>query len=126
MAAPRILVVVDDEHARGLLVAVLRADGHTVDAAADRAETRRMIDLHAYTVVVSALRLRDLDGPGLVRLLEERRPLEMPSLIFVARAAFAPGLAHFLMESAASLLEWPCSPAAISRIVARSLLPASA
>ncbi|HSL50198.1 MAG TPA: response regulator [Candidatus Deferrimicrobiaceae bacterium] len=123
MASSRILVVVDDEHARGLLVAVLRADGHAVDAAANRAEALSAIDRHAYTVVLGALRMPGLDGPELVHALEERHPLEMPALIFLARPAFAPDLAHFLMESAAGLLEWPARPADISRIVARSLAP---
>lgn len=127
MASARILVVVDDEHARGLLVAVLRADGHAVDAAANRAEALSAIDRHAYTVVLAALRMPGLDGPELVHALEERHPLEMPpALIFLARQAFAPDLAHFLMESAAGLLEWPARPADISRIVARSLAPTPA
>jgi len=34
MVAGRLLVVMDDEHARGLLVAVLRSDGYPVDALA--------------------------------------------------------------------------------------------
>lgn len=126
MSAPRILVVEHDEHARGLLVAVLRADGHVVDGAASRAEAESLIDQHAYALVLSALRMPQLDGPELVRVLEERRPLEMPALIFLARPAFAPDLARFLMESAAPLLGWPAKPADISRIVARSLAPTPA
>ncbi|MEX2220622.1 MAG: response regulator [Candidatus Rokuibacteriota bacterium] len=126
MSTPRILVVEDDEHARGLLVAVLRADGHTVDAAATRAEAESLIDQHAYALVLSALRMPRLDGPELARVLEQRRPLEMPALIFLARIVFAPDLAHFLMESAARLLGWPATPADISRIVALSLVPTPA
>lgn len=62
MLAARLLVVMDDEHARGLLVAVLRADGYPVDAAATRAEALSLIDRHAYTLVLSALRMPQLDG----------------------------------------------------------------
>jgi len=65
MSSSRILVVVDDERARGLLVAMLRADGHAVDAAANRPD-------------------------------------------------------------ALSRLEWPVTPADISRVVARSLAPTPA
>lgn len=126
MSAPRILVVVDDEHARALLVSVLRADGHTVDAAADRAQALDLIDRHAYALVLSPLGMAGLDGPGLWRALEERRALRMPALIFIARPAFAPHQARFLMEQPAPLLGWPATPAAISRIVARSLAPAPA
>jgi CheY-like chemotaxis protein len=123
MSAPRILVVEHDEHVRGVLVSVLRADGHVVDRAASRAEAERLIDQHAYALVLSVLRMPHFDGPELVRVLEERRPLEMPALIFLARPAFTPDLARFLMESAAPLLQWPATPADISRIVARSLAP---
>ena len=127
MSGPRarLLVVMDDEHARGLLVAVLRADGYTVDAAATRADAVSLIDRHAYALVVSALRMPGLDGPALSRVLETRWPLEMPALIFVTQPAFTPDLARFLMESAAPL-PWPARPADISRIVARSLAPTPA
>lgn len=117
----RILVVESDEHVRGVLAAVLRADGYLVDAAASRAEAEGLIDRYAYALVLSALRMPGLDGPELSRVLEARRPIEMPALIFVTRPAFAPDHARFLMESAAALLGWPVSPADICRIVARSL-----
>jgi len=126
MLAARLLVVMDDEHARGLLVAVLRADGYPVDAAATRPEALSLIDRHAYALVLSALRMPQLDGPALAQVLEARRPLEMPALVFVTQPAFAPDLARFLMESAAPLLQWPARPADVSRIVARSLAPTPA
>lgn len=126
MARARLLIVMDDEHARGLLAAVLRADGYPVDAAATRVEALNLIDRHAYALVVSALRMPELDGPALSQALETRRPLEMPALIFVTQPAFTPDLARFLIESAAPLLPWPARPADISRIVARSLAPTPA
>jgi CheY-like chemotaxis protein len=123
---PRILVVADDEHVRGLLAAVLRADGHAVDAAADGAAAVALIERHAYAVVLSDLRMPRLDGPELVRVLEERRSGATPALIFLARPAFAPDLARFLIDSAAQVLGWPVRPADISRVVARALTPAPA
>jgi CheY-like chemotaxis protein len=126
MSAARLLIVMDDEHARGLLVTVLRADGYMVDAAATCADALGLIDRHAYTVVVSALRMPGLDGPALSLTLETRRPLEKPGLIFVTQTAFTADLARFLMESATPMLPWPASPADISRAVARSLAPTAA
>lgn len=126
MSPARLLVVMDDEHARGLLVAVLRADGYAVDAAPTRADAVSLIDRHAYALVVSALRMPALDGPALSLVLQTRWPLEMPALIFVTQPAFTPDLARFLMESAAPLLLWPARPADISRMVARSLAPTPA
>ena len=119
----RLLVVMDDEHARGLLVAVLRAEGYAVDAAASRGEGLSLIDRHAYALVVGALRMPGLAGPALSEALQARWPLEVPALIFVTQPAFAPDLARFLMESAAPLLPWPARPADIRRIVARALAP---
>jgi two-component system response regulator FlrC len=117
-----VLIVAEDEHARGLLAAVLRADGHVVDVAAGRAEAVALIEQHAYAVVLSDLRMPGLDGPELSRVLEARRPKDPgPALIFLARPTFAPDLAGFLMESAAPMLRWPARPADISRVVARAL-----
>jgi len=126
MLPGRLLVVMDDEHARGLLVAVLRSDGYKADAAATRAEALSLIDRHAYALVVSSLRMPHLDGPELSEVLQARWPLEMPALIFVTQPAFAPDLARFLMDSAAPLLQWPAPPADIRRLVARSLAPTPA
>jgi len=105
---------------------VLRAEGHAVDAAADGPTAVALIGRHAYAVVLSDLRMPRLDGPELVRVLEERRPDATPALIFLARPAFAPDLARFLIESAAQMLGWPARPADISRVVARALTPAPA
>jgi len=126
MRAARLLVVMDDEHARGLLVAVLRADGYRVDAAGSRAEALSLIDRHPYALVLSALRMPQLDGPALSEALEARWPLARPALVFVTQPVFAPDLARFLIESAAPLLQWPARPDDISRIVARSLAPTAA
>jgi CheY-like chemotaxis protein len=125
LPVPRILVVAADEHVRGLLAAVLRADGHAVDAATDRAAAMALIERHAYAVVLSDLRMPRFDGPELARMLEERRPDAMPALIFLVRPAFAPDLARFLMDSASQVLGWPVKPADISRVVARALTPAA-
>ena len=126
LSAPRILVVADDDHMRGLLAAVLRAEGHAVDTASDRATAVAFIERHAYGVVLSDLRMPRLDGPELVRALEEQRPDVMPALIFLVRSSFAPDLARFLMDAAAQVLGWPVRPADISRVVARALSPAPA
>lgn len=121
MPAQRILVVEGEERVRALVAAVLRADGHTVDAAGDRAQALELIDKHAYAAVLSDLRMPRLGGPELYRALQERRPRAVPALIFLTKPAFAPDLAGFLMESAAPVLTLPATPADISRTVTRAL-----
>ena len=123
--APRVLVVADDEQSRGLLTAVLRADGHAVDAAADRAEAVALIERHAYVVVLSDLRMHGLHGPELARVLSARPPgRATPAVLFLTRTPFAPDLAGFIIESGAPMLRWPAAPAEISHAVARALTPA--
>jgi CheY-like chemotaxis protein len=123
---PRILVITDDEQARGVLAAVLRADGHTVDVAADRSQAVGLIEAREYVLMLSDLRMPGLDGPELSRVLEARRPGAPTALIFVARPAFMPDLARFLIDVAAPVLVWPTKPAEISRVVARTLAAAAA
>ena len=119
---PRILVIAEDDQARGLLTSVLRADGHAVDAAANRTEAVTLIDRHSYTVALSDLRMREMDGPELMRVLRMRRSEgAAPSLIFLARPTFSPDLAGFIIESGAPMLRWPAAPAEISHAVARAL-----
>jgi len=125
-ARPRILVIADDEQARGVLAAVLRADGHTVDVAADRGQAVGLIEAREYAVMLSDLRMPGLDGPELSRVLQARRPGALTVLIFLARPAFMPDFARFLIDAAAPVLAWPTRPAEISRVVARTLAAVAA
>ncbi len=126
MTVQRILVIEDDEHIRDLLTAVLRVDGHTVDTARDRTEAMSLMDQHAYTLILSDLRLPKLEGPELYRLMRQRSwgPQTPPAVIFLTRAIFTPDFASFLMRSASPVLTWPATPADISRVVSRVLAPA--
>ena len=119
----RLLVVMDDEQPAGCwwrCFAPTATGGRGRDPAAALAD--RPARLRA---VLSALRMPQLDGPALSRRCGAVAA-QMPALIFVTQPAFAPDLARFLMESAASLLPWPARPADVSRIVARSLVPTPA
>lgn len=121
-SACRILVIAEDEQACGLLTSVLCADGHVVDAEADRTEAMTLIARHPYAAALSDLRMRGLDGPELVRVLS-RRPSEeaAPALILLARPAFAPDLAGFIIKSGVPMLRWPAAPAEIRRAVMEAL-----
>jgi DNA-binding NtrC family response regulator len=118
-APAHLLVIADDEHVRALLAAVLRADGHDVDVATDRAHAVGLIETREYAVVLSDLRMPGLEGPALAAVLEARRA---PStLIFLSRPVFVPDFARFLIKSAAPVLAWPAIPADVSQVVARAL-----
>lgn len=71
--ATRILIAEDDERARLALTDLLEDEGYEVTAAADGAEARSALEGGAtYDVAVLDIRMPELDGLSLLRLLEGR------------------------------------------------------
>ncbi len=75
VSSRRILVVDDDPGVRDLLVASLRADGHDVDP------TSNGLGRQWYDLIVSDLKMPELDGPSLSM---RRWPTELPHVLFVS------------------------------------------
>ncbi len=63
-APARILVVDDREDVRELLVVVLSGADRVVDAAGNGTEALRWLERDRYDLVVSDLKMPELDGPG--------------------------------------------------------------
>ena len=84
-SAGRILVVDDDKRARDFIVSSLRADGHEVDASSNSFEALRMLGRSWYDLIVSELRMPELDGPSLYSEVTRR----WPSPRFCSSAAMA-------------------------------------
>ena len=80
----RILVVDDDAGARDLIVSSLRADGHDVDVSSDGIEALRLLGREWYDLIVSNLRMPELDGPSLYTAVTQRWPAQPPPLLFLA------------------------------------------
>ena len=59
----RILVIEDDEMVRDAVAMILAADNREVVTAGNRVEALRFLDEGSYDVVVSDLRIPNLDGP---------------------------------------------------------------
>ena len=66
---PRLLVVDDDNAFRLSTAALLRADGHDVDVAADATAAVQALRAHAYDLVLLDLRMPGIDGIQLVETL---------------------------------------------------------
>ncbi len=78
-----VLVVEDDVTVAQLVADVLQADGHTVETAANGLLALAKIDTHTYDLIISDLRMPELDGAGLYRELERRHPALLSRLIFM-------------------------------------------
>ena len=66
------ILLVDDEPAMvKALTALLRRDGHSVDTAANGQLALVQLQERLYDLILSDLRMPELDGPGLYRALEQ-------------------------------------------------------
>jgi signal transduction histidine kinase len=117
----RILVVDDDPDVASAFSDILSAQGHTVDVAGSSRAALRMIDAGAYAIVVTDMRMPDLDGPMLYREVTARHPLLERSFLFVTGDTFSPETDRFLKETGAVYLGKPCTFDEIELAVERVL-----
>jgi len=95
-APARILVVDNHEDVRELLVVVLSVEDRVVDAAGNGTAALRWLERGRYDLVVSDLKMPELDGPRLYRAVLRRWPNDHPSFLFVSGFADTPHYAGFL------------------------------
>jgi CheY-like chemotaxis protein len=118
MAATRILVVDDHADIRHSIALVLAEEGHDVRTARDGAEGLRLLEAGPpYDLIVSDLRMPNLDGPSLYLELSRRWPDGRPHLLFMSGFAEAPQYAGFLREAKVPVLHKPFSLEDLVRMV---------
>ncbi len=122
MARGWILILNDAEPERDSMVAALRAVGYHVDVAGSKAEVFGLLDRQAYALILSDLRMRELNGPAFYRALEQRGAGTMPPVIFVMDRPYTPEHAGFLMRRAVPVLIRPFSSAELCAAVDRAVV----
>jgi CheY-like chemotaxis protein len=103
----RILVVDDEAPLAGLISEILSADGHTVDTAVNGLAALALVERNHYDLILSDLRMPELDGPGLYRELARRRPELISRIAFVTGSAQSAGMEQFLEKTGAPILYKP-------------------
>jgi CheY-like chemotaxis protein len=119
----RILVVEESEREREDTVRVLAEAGYAVDAAASKVEVVTLLGQHTYDLVLSDLRMRELNGPTVYQLLKDCCPGGSPPVIFRIERGYTPEYANFLMRQAAPVLTKPVPAADLCLAVERQLPP---
>lgn len=117
----RILVVEDEPLIAGLLAEMLSADGHAVDAVGSGRAALEKIEEATYDLIVSDLRMPELDGAGLYRELQSRHVELVPRIVFVTGSALDPVNERFLEESRVPWLSKPFSVRALHELTQRVL-----
>ena len=112
-----ILVVDDEENVRRLLIQLLTRDGYDVTLAKSGREALSLLETATVDVIVSDLRMRDLDGPGLWRELKANRPELAARIIFVTGDTLGADASRFLEEAAMPVMEKPLDLAELRRRV---------
>jgi serine/threonine-protein kinase len=116
----RILVTDDEAGLRAFVAEVLTADGHDVSQCADGVQAVEWVGRERFDLLVTDLKMPNLDGMALLRRLRAAR---LPTRVIVMTAHGSVGSAVEAMQlGAIDYLEKPLkSPAALRAIVSRAL-----
>jgi len=117
----RILVVDDQPLVAGLMAEALGLEGYEVDTANNGREGLEKIAARSYDVILSDLRMRELDGVGLYRAIERQQPSLLQRVAFVTGTHKPPEYASFLERTGVSVLNKPFALADLHGLVQRVL-----
>jgi CheY-like chemotaxis protein len=116
-----ILIVDDEPGVAEVLAELLMIDGHQVDTVTNGAAALRRVAERPYDLILSDLRMPELDGPGLYRELERRQPALSQRMVFLTGDAMTPETQEFLAGTAVSTIRKPFSLDEVRRVVQHML-----
>jgi CheY-like chemotaxis protein len=116
-----ILVVDDDAFVLRLIADALSAEGFEVDTAENGREALEKTGARSYDLVLSDLRMPELDGVALYRELERRQPTLLGRFVVVSGTTEPPGYAGFLEDTKVPVLTKPFRLEELQRLVRRIL-----
>jgi two-component system NtrC family sensor kinase len=115
----RAILVVDDEpEIREALAEILTGARHRVVTASSGREALELLAAEHYDVILTDIRMPDLDGRALYAVIEERWPRHARRVVFVTGDTMTSALREFVSESGRPVLEKPFLPSEVRRVVA--------
>lgn len=117
----RILVVDDEEEVAAVLVELLSIDRHEVDTAKNGTLALERIRRQRYDLVVSDLRMPELDGPGLYRAVEAMHPDLARTFVFITGDNLGGAVREFLDRAGRPTLTKPFEIDEILRVIRGAL-----
>ena len=114
----KVLLVVDDEpDVAGLLADLLTIEGHTVDTADNGVTAMEKIRSRKFDMVLSDIRMPELDGPSLYHEIEHHHPELVPRIVFLTGDTLGPDSCDFLARPGIRSLVKPFSAEDVRRAV---------
>ena len=120
-ASPRrrsVLVVDDEAEIRESLAEILCGARHRVVTASSGREALERMAVEYYDVILTDVRMPDLDGRALYAQIEQRWPRQAARVVFVTGDTLASELRDFVRNSGRLVIEKPFLPSEVRRIVA--------
>jgi len=115
----RTILVVDDEpEIRDALSEILTSAEHRVVTAASGREALERLAADNYDVILTDIRMPDLDGRALYREIAQRWPGRIGRVVFVTGDTLTTALREFVDESGRPVIEKPFLPSEVRRVVA--------
>jgi len=114
-----ILVADDEPEVADMLAEILSADGHRVDTVANGVAALERLGDRAYDLILSDVKMPDLDGPGLYRELERRHPALVRRIVLLTGDTLSPEINEFLERSGVPSLNKPFARDEIRRVIQR-------
>ena len=107
---------------RDAVAMMLSADDHEVVTASTAAEALGFLEQGSYDVIVSDLRIPNMDGPRFYRELKQRWPGALSRIIFMTGHAEDPESARFLRETGVPVLAKPFTPERLRQAVQQACM----
>jgi PAS domain S-box-containing protein len=120
-ARARVLVVDDEPEIGEVLAEILRLDGLVVDVATGGRNAIERLGHVAYDLVISDLRMPDLDGRALYRELERSWPHLTRRIVFVTGDTLSVDTSEFIAASGAPVIEKPFDAQRIRELAAEQV-----
>jgi PAS domain S-box-containing protein len=119
----RILVVDDESEVGDLMREILGQDGHSVDVCTDGHAALAKLETGEYDVILSDIRMPELDGPGLYQALERDRHHLIRRFVFVTGDVLDPATKALIEKAMVPSLHKPFTADALRDVVQRALQP---
>jgi PAS domain S-box-containing protein len=113
----RILVVDDEPGIAGVLAEVLQLDGHAVETVSNGEAALGKLTAGGYDLILSDIRMPELDGPGLYWEIERRDPHMLQRMIFLTGDTLSPATREFLEKTGVPCLSKPFALSDVREIV---------
>ena len=117
----RILVVDDEPGIAEVLAEVFQLDGHVVEMVGNGEAALEKLAAEQYDLILSDVRMPDLDGPALYREVERRHADLLQRFIFLTGDIMSPETSQFLTQTAVPCLSKPFTLEMVRDVVQRVL-----